>query len=813
MRKINRNLFAVLFFIPILLGVFASCDNSPSKTGTLMDFVPENAAVVFKISNFENLQADIENSALLSKFENTEIYSYFTKKNKILKNLHPTSQSILSINKINDSVSAYTFITKHTDKLFQLDSVKNKSVETLTLDKKSFQRVSIDENTAYSTIIDSVLVVSSSQQIIQDILNGKTERDATFKKVFNLPSSNDFTALLRGKKEAINDSIKINFTSWSALDINFSSENFTATGISMATDTIPQLLNIFEGQIPQQNDVALLIPSDAKSALSFTFNDAESIQEKIRHYKGDTKPIQTTGIFGSVSEAGIIELKQESAIFIKSIDALLTSDALARFVTSKSSFREVEIKSFSEPKLFRETFSPLINSEKANYVFQLDNFFVFTESEISAQQIISDYQNNNTLKNTSYFENTIVDLSTASSLLVLKLQGDLSESLSLFFENDNTFKKISFEKFPLAAIQFSYDRNFAHVTLSCKEVGGNVKKSSEKVSEKFNVKLENTILNAPKLVKTKNGESKIVVQDITNKLYFISESGKILWSKNLDSAILGEVEEVSISGNKHIAFTTKSAFYLLDRNGKDSKSFPIKFKDEVTQPLSVFDYDNNGNYRFVVIQDKEVLMYDKNAKLVTGFGFKKAKSSIVQSPIHIRMGSKDYIVIAEENGSLNILSRVGKSRVSVSKKFNFSSIPIAEEDNTFVVITKENTKERITPDGKVSSLKLDVGANYWFTISGNTKATLDDNLLRINGKLAELPLGIYTQPQLYKINRNYYTTITETQEKKVYVFDENGKLQNGFPVYGTSEASLSQGKRTTNLVVKGGADSVIMYSM
>lgn len=813
MGKINRNLFAVLLFIPILLGVFASCDNSPSKTGTLMDFVPENAAVVFKISNFENLQADIENSALLSKFENTEIYSYFTKKDKILKNLHPTSQSLLSINKINDSVSAYTFITKHTDKLFQLDSVKNKSVETLTLDKKSFQRVSIDENTAYSTIIDSVLVVSSSQQIIQDILNGKTEGDATFKKVFNLPSSNDFTALLRGKKEAINDSTKINFTSWSALDINFSSENFTATGISMATDTIPQLLNIFEGQIPQQNDVALLIPSDAKSALSFTFNDAESIQEKIRHYKGDTKPIQTTGIFGSVSEAGIIELKQESAIFIKSIDALLTSDALARFVTSKSSFREVEIKSFSEPKLFRETFSPLINSEKANYVFQLDNFFVFTESEISAQQIISDYQNNNTLKNTSYFENTIVDLSTASSLLVLKLQGDLSESLSLFFENDNTFKKISFEKFPLAALQFSYDRNFAHVTLSCKEVGGNVKKSSEKVSEKFNVKLENTILNAPKLVKTKNGESKIVVQDITNKLYFISESGKILWSKNLDSAILGEVEEVSISGNKHIAFTTKSAFYLLDRNGKDSKSFPIKFKDEVTQPLSVFDYDNNGNYRFVVIQDKEVLMYDKNAKLVTGFGFKKAKSSIVQSPIHIRMGSKDYIVIAEENGSLNILSRVGKSRVSVSKKFNFSSIPIAEEDNTFVVITKENTKERITPDGKVSSLKLDVGANYWFTISGNTKATLDDNLLRINGKLAELPLGIYTQPQLYKINRNYYTTITETQEKKVYVFDENGKLQNGFPVYGTSEASLSQGKRTTNLVVKGDADSVIMYSM
>ena len=46
--------------------------------------------------------------------------------------------------------------------------------------------------------------------------------------------------------------------------------------------------------------------------------------------------------------------------------------------------------------------------------------------------------------------------------------------------------------------------------------------------------------------------------------------------------------------------------------------------------------------------------------------------------------------------------------------FNFSEIPVAEEDNTFVVITRENTKERISQDGKVSSQKLDVGSNYWF---------------------------------------------------------------------------------------------------
>ncbi|MEH6763771.1 MAG: hypothetical protein V7655_04655 [Aequorivita antarctica] len=816
MGKFQGKLFTLLLFIPIILGIFGSCDKTPPKTGTLMDFVPENASVVFKISNFENLQADIENNSLLSKFGKTSPYSFFSEKAVLLKNLHPTTQSLFCINEVNDSVSAYTFISKQTKNLFQTDSLKNRIIETLTLDSQSLQRITIDKEIAYTAIIDSVFVVSSSQQLLQDILKRKTERDETFKKVFNLPSSNGFTALVRGSKVALNDSTKVNFTSWSALDIAIAPESFIATGITLATDSIPQLLNVFEDQVPQQNDVSALVPTDALGAMSFTFNDAERFQKNLRNFRGEKETLQTTGIFGSVSEVGSIKLKTETAIFIKSIDASLTSDVLARYVSAKSEFREIKISSFSEPQLFRQTFSPFINSEKANYVFQVDNFFVFTESEITAQQIISDFQNNNTLKNTSYFENTAPDLSTASSLLIFKMKGEFSEAISGFFnpKSKAEIKNIAFDEFPLAALQFSYDRNFAHLTLSCKEGGGTAKSISGTVTEKFSLKLESAVLGTPQLIEGHKESGNVVAQDMGNKLYFISDSGKILWTKKLGAAILGKIEEVEISGSKHIAFATKDAFHILDRNGKDAKGFPIKFKDNVTQPLSVFDYDNNRNYRFVIVQGKEMLLYDKNGKTVKGFSFNKAKSNIAQSPVHIRMGNKDYIVVAEESGKLNILSRVGKSRISVSNNFNFSEIPIAEEDNTFVVITKENTKERITQDGKVSSQKLDVGSNYWFTILGNTKVTLDDNKLRINGKLVELPLGLYTRPQLFNVSRNSYITITETQEKKVYVFDKDGSILNGFPVYGTSAATMgeSNGKNTKSIVVKGDANSIILYS-
>jgi hypothetical protein len=283
----------------------------------------------------------------------------------------------------------------------------------------------------------------------------------------------------------------------------------------------------------------------------------------------------------------------------------------------------------------------------------------------------------------------------------------------------------------------------------------------------------------------------------------------------LDSPILGKVQEVDIlkNGKKQLAFTTEKNFYILDRNGNAVAPFPMKFKDRVTQPLSVFDYDNKRNYRFIVTQGKEVLMYDSKGKIVKGFTFKKATSTIVLAPQHFRMARKDYILIAEENGTLNILSRVGKSRVSVKKSFNFSTMSIAKEGDNFVVITKENTKESISQTGKITTKKLAVSSNYWFSIKGKTKATLDDYLLRINGKLIELPFGIYTKPEIFTINRTTYITITETQEHKVYVYLKNGDLLAGLPIFGTSKAVIGDANNNgkLNLLVATDASTVVLY--
>ena len=73
---------------------------------------------------------------------------------------------------------------------------------------------------------------------------------------------------------------------------------------------------------------------------------------------------------------------------------------------------------------------------------------------------------------------------------------------------------------------------------------------------------------------------------------------------------------------------------ILDRNGKIVKPFNIKLpKSTNPLPLSIFDYDNNRNYRFLIAQDRSLLMYNNrvNAQWIY---LKKSMLNIIQPQTH-----------------------------------------------------------------------------------------------------------------------------------------------------------------------------------
>jgi hypothetical protein len=437
---------------------------------------------------------------------------------------------------------------------------------------------------------------------------------------------------------------------------------------------------------------------------------------------------------------------------------------------------------------------------------------VFADDIELLQNIISNYQNKTTLSEQPYFTDIAEQLSDASSLLMVLSPSVLKDILS---NNLNEDVSASFDNYKISALQFVYDTDFAHVNGIIKKT--KVKAALNSISEELNIKLDSDLLNNPQFVTNHITKQKeIVVQDIKNNLYLISNTGRIIWKKQLDGPVLGTIEQIDLykNGKLQLAFTTPHKLYVIDRNGHDVSPFPGNFNDVITQPLSVFDYDHNKNYRLLVTQGKNLLMYDKNLKPVNGFVFKSANNTILNQPQHFRISGKDYIVFKTQN-NMYILDRTGRTRVTPKTSSSFSNETIYLYNNKFTTTSPEGNLITIDTKGNTVSQNLNLSSQHHIETSSKSLVTLSDNKLTIKGHTYELDYGIYTAPKFFYLQDKIYVTVTDLQTQKVYLFDSNAKLLPNFPVYGNSAITLDNidTDRDLEFVTKGDADSIILYQI
>src|SRR5690606_29042592 len=145
-------------------------------------------------------------------------------------------------------------------------------------------------------------------------------------------------------------------------------------------------------------------------------------------------------------------------------------------------------------------------------------------------------------------------------------------------------------------------------------------------------------------------------------------------------------------------------------------------------------------YRFVLTQGNNVLMYDGKGKLVRGFDFDKVSSNIIQPPKHIRLNNKDYILVPESSGRLNILSRQGKSRIEVKDNIEFSATPWFPHKNNFVSISSKGNLITVNENGNVASAPAGVNGNIKLSSNSNLMVTIANNTLTI-GRSEERRVG------------------------------------------------------------------------
>ncbi|WP_298553989.1 ribonuclease HII [uncultured Algibacter sp.] len=802
----------------LLLILLIGCSKSKTESSNLLDFVPKNTSVIIKTSNLENLNSSISNSDLLQRISKTETYQYLEQKLSLLTNLNTSKDVLICFTKdINDSLH-YSIATRLTKNLFLTDSLPNYTEEKLSYKNKSITKSTFNDDVLYSTIIDSTFFASSSKAIVDAAFHNINE-DAELKKILKASSNHKTFSLVLMPNESfkpfifVKDSLSIdNFTKYLSVDIELNQNETYFNGIAKATDSTESLINIFKNTIPQINQIQNITPSNSDGFMSFTFNNFDIIKTNLLKYNKVDSLDANTKLFNDIIEVGVIYEDDNRAIVLNSLDIIATNDALLSEQTINSTYREIDIYNFSRPNLLAKTFKPLISETSINLYCILDDFFVFTNDAEMLQNIIANYQNKTTLSNTFYFKNVKEKLSDASSLLQVTDASTLKTILNKNIYANNNYK---LKNYNASAIQFIYDNNFAHVNGIIQK--NKTRASINSISEELNIKLDKAILTNPQLVKNHITKQKeIAVQDVNNNLYLISNKGKILWKKQLQGPILGEIEQIDIykNGRLQLAFATPNRIYVLDRNGNEVKPFSLKFNDAITQPLAVFDYDNHKKYRLLVTQGKNVLMYDVKGKRVNGFTFKSANNTIICQPKHFRIGSKDYLVLKTKN-KLYILDRLGKTRVKPKQSFTYSNQPMFLYNNTFTTTTASGDLISVDTKGNVSSKNLNLSENHNIETTSKTLVTQNENKLSIKNRTTTLDFGEYSNPKLFYIDNKIYVSTTDLQSHKIYLYDSQSKLLPNFPVYGNSLIALDNIDKDRNLefVTKGESNAIILYQI
>ncbi|GAA4269410.1 ribonuclease HII [Hyunsoonleella aestuarii] len=808
-----RLLCFILFAI-----IFISCSDVKTNRSEIVHYIPENASIIIRTNNLGSLKSGLNNNDFLYKFSNSNAYKSFDSKLGFTSLLKPINDVLIGIGHTQNDSLNFSLITKHHKDLFQRDSLAEYLEETLSYDDKTVIKSTLKNSVFYSTIIDSIFIASTSKKIIDNAFE-KIPINSRLEKVYSTIDRDKTISIIVRPNNNLIDSFFIDnslrladFTDYIALDTELNQNTIVLNGIAKANDSIHSLINIFKNTIPQENQIQNVTPSNSDGFMSFTFDDFEVLQDNLAKFNANDSIVEPSTLFNNIVEIGVIYESENRAVVLNSIDDIATKDALLSEQNIIDTYRQVTIYNYSNSEFFANTFKPLISSTNFTNYCLLDNFFVFSTNLEMTQNIIANYQNKTTLCERNYFKDVKNELSDASSLMLITNSTTLENVIKKnFTENLN----INLKNYKASGLQFVYDNNFAHVNAVISKTQS--RREERSVSEEFNIKLENDLLNSPRFVTNHITKQKeIVVQDITNNLYLISNKGEILWKKQLHGPILGEINQIDIykNGRLQLVFATPNRVYVLDRNGKDVAPFPGKFNDDITQPLSVFDYDKKKNYRLLVTQGNNVLMYNTKAKIVSGFKFKSANGIINTQPQHFRIGSKDYITIKTDS-KLHILDRTGKNRVTQKSNNNFSMEPIYLYNNKFTTTSKDGKLVTIDSRGNVATQNLNLSPNHHITSSSKTMVAHSENKLSIRNKTVEIDYGNYTAPQLFYINDKIYVALTDLQSQKIHLYDSQTKAIPNFPVYGNSEIDFDNIDRDRNLefVTKGEDNSIILYQI
>jgi predicted Fe-Mo cluster-binding NifX family protein len=737
-----------------------------------------------------------------------------------------------------------------------------------------------------------ILMMSSKQNLVEDAIRQlksgiSFSSDKNFSKIINTAGKNvdanvyvNYKAIpglltnfipspLQNKVNGIAD-----FADCSGWDINIKPNALMLSGFTQANDSSISYLNLFSKQKPQEIELPKVIP--VKTALMI-FSGVSNIKAFHRDYKNYLSSKQLSQNYEqyidtinkkyriNIERSMLDWIDNEMALVItepSSTDytnnayavirannvetAINTLNGLTDSINKKEKEKEKEktdttifkdhvISHLNLPELLPELLGWQFNTITKNYYTSVDDYVVFANSDNALRSFISDFENNKTLGNDKNYQAFQENISGEANLYIYSsiarssniYSSVLTEEMAKDIEKNTSI----YHKFEAVSVQFSSTNN--KLFYSTVYVKYNPAMNQDRTTL-WESKLDTTVSSKPFLVINHNTKAKeILVQDDANKIYLISNTGKVIWTKQLNEKIMSDVVQVDVLKNNklQLLFNTRSAIYMYDRNGNDMRGFPVKLKSAATCPIAVVDYEQNRDYRiFMACENKKILCYKTDGTEIPGFKFDKT-SNLVYLPIHyFKANNKDHLCAVDEKGKVYIFDRQGETRIKIKELLpagirNFYIELGKDYSNTYLVTADTLGKIiKLNLNGDKESLRIqsfetspyfeyrdinnDKIKEYIFLTRNELKVFSQDKSLlykyEFKEKISQAPLYFVFPDGSGKIG------VVSDITNELFLFNENGSLYSGFPVAGKTPFSIGDinNEGFTNLVT-GSADNII----
>ncbi|MDD2322972.1 MAG: hypothetical protein PHT77_08290 [Bacteroidales bacterium] len=328
-----------------------------------------------------------------------------------------------------------------------------------------------------------------------------------------------------------------------------------------------------------------------------------------------------------------------------------------------------------------------------------------------------------------------------------------------------------------------------------------VKQQSPENNNSQWVNLKTPVKKGPFLVADHTTEeTRIILFDTNNTMYFFTLQGTLLWEKNFPDAIQSEIFVVDKYNNNKCQYLWNSdkLLHLTDINGDEPEGFPFPLPVETPNAINLIKTEEKTQPEILYV-DKE----NKTHKLsLEPAEDKKWKKTKLEFPVNgkitfINHQNDRWYILAGTNGQVSMLGEDGAVRMRIKKSFcnNPNSDFYLNQTNQkgFLITTDQRGHLVYIPKkGKTSETIFSAfqAAHYFlyndFDHDGNNDFIfIDQGKINIYNRFKtlifsnETAKNIQFVPEIHHYNKRTILSVVDASQQQLLLYERSGALLQG----------------------------------